>query len=64
MDVLLSISKKKILFMDTSMTFQDFGIKMEKAFYGSTHGKNGGVNPNQFSSIVIAGAIWIAFFFL
>jgi hypothetical protein len=28
--------------MDTSMTFKDFGIKMEKAFYGSTHGKNGG----------------------
>jgi hypothetical protein len=36
--------------MDTSMTFKDFGIKMEKAFYGSRHGKNGGEGEGCYQS--------------
>jgi hypothetical protein len=56
MDVLLSISKKNPFYGYYPWSF------VTQIFHSGqpSHGDTFPVNPNQFSSIVIAGAIWIA----
>ena len=52
--------KCKTAFLDTSMSFDDFGFEMERGYYGSRHGKNrcdgeGGVIKSRVARAVTNG---------